>query len=258
LQVTFTASVVGSSPTGTVAFADTGSTISGCAAVALTGSGNTRTAACTTSTLAVGTHNITATYGGDVANSASSNSALAQVINVAFAPAPTLSGASSRKSHNVAGTFDLPLSLVASNPSVEPRQGPGASIVFTFNKPVASGSAFVTEGAATVTGVTVQGNDLIVGLGNVANAQYVTVSVSSVASKDGGTGGSGSVRTGFLWGDVNGSRGVSLSDMLLINAALTQPVSSSNFLRDVNLSGTFSLGDLLLANAMLTMTLPSP
>ena len=70
VPVTFTATVTGSSPTGTVDLADGGSALSGCTGLALTGSGNTRTAACTTSSLAAGTHSIVATYSGDAANAA--------------------------------------------------------------------------------------------------------------------------------------------------------------------------------------------
>src|SRR6201999_3814937 len=66
--VTFTATVSGASPSGTVNFSEGGSSLSGCGAVALVGAGNTRTAACSVSTLAVGTHSIVATYGGDAGN----------------------------------------------------------------------------------------------------------------------------------------------------------------------------------------------
>ena len=38
--------------------------------------------------------------------------------------APTAAGAVSRKMHGAAGVFDLPLSMVATNPTTEPRQGP--------------------------------------------------------------------------------------------------------------------------------------
>ncbi|HZQ59883.1 MAG TPA: hypothetical protein VFC24_00960, partial [Casimicrobiaceae bacterium] len=53
--VTFTTSVTGSAPTGPVAFTADGSTLSGCGAVALSGSGNVKTATCSTSTLTAGT-----------------------------------------------------------------------------------------------------------------------------------------------------------------------------------------------------------
>jgi hypothetical protein len=102
VSVTFTATVTGSAPTGTVAFKDNGVTLAGCAAVALTGSGNTRTASCTTSALAVGTHSVVAQYSGNASNSPSSSSPLSQIVdalptstNVALAAAGASAGASS-------------------------------------------------------------------------------------------------------------------------------------------------------------------
>src|SRR5207253_5677509 len=79
-NVTFTANVTGNAPTGSVAFTDGGSTISGCGAMALAGSGNTKTASCSTSSLAAGTHSIVAAYSGDPANAGSASAPLSQVI----------------------------------------------------------------------------------------------------------------------------------------------------------------------------------
>ena len=81
VSVTFTATVSGTSPTGTVNFKDGAASITGCAAVALTGSGNTRSAQCSTTTLSQGTHSIVANYSGDASNTASASSALSQVVN---------------------------------------------------------------------------------------------------------------------------------------------------------------------------------
>jgi len=75
-SVTFTATVTGSSPTGTVTFND-GTTNLGTGAV----SGGKATLA--TSTLIVGTHSITAAYSGDTKNNASTSSALTQTVNKA-------------------------------------------------------------------------------------------------------------------------------------------------------------------------------
>ena len=80
-NVTFTATVTGNAPTGNIAFTDAGSSIGGCAAVALSGSGNTKTASCSTSSLAAGTHSIVATYSGDAANMGSASTPLSQVIS---------------------------------------------------------------------------------------------------------------------------------------------------------------------------------
>ena len=81
VSVTFTATVNGAAPTGTVSFTADGSPL--CSSVAFSGgSGNTKTAACSSSALAVGSHSIVATYSGDAANQASFNApALSQGVN---------------------------------------------------------------------------------------------------------------------------------------------------------------------------------
>lgn len=80
-SVTFTATVAGSAPTGTVGFTEGATTLAGCSTIPLAGSGNSRTAACTTSSLGAGTHGITAAYSGDGANSASTSAALSETVN---------------------------------------------------------------------------------------------------------------------------------------------------------------------------------
>ena len=102
-SVTFTATVAGSNPTGSVSFAaDGGAPLTGCNAVALSGTGNSRTASCLSSSLTIGTHSMVASYSGDGANAASVSPALAQVItdaagnsNVALASAGAIASASS-------------------------------------------------------------------------------------------------------------------------------------------------------------------
>ncbi len=81
VPITFTATVTGAAPTGTVEFTDGGVDVAGCSAVVLTGSGNTRTAACTTSALAPGVHSIVANYNGDANNKTSISAPYAQLIN---------------------------------------------------------------------------------------------------------------------------------------------------------------------------------
>jgi hypothetical protein len=171
---------------------------------------------------------------------------------------PILANAVSRKVHPGAGTFDLPLLLTPANPTTEPRAGPAHTIVFIFDRPVTSGNVTVTEGGATAAAPTFSGNEMRVDLTGVTNAQYVTLNVSNVAASDGGTGGAGSVRLGFLQGDVNQSRVVTLTDVGLVNAALAQSVTATNYLHDVNASGTLSLTDKAIANAALTTSLPPP
>lgn len=80
-SVTSTATVTGESPTGTVVFSDNGTTL---------GSANvtSATASYTTSSLSVGTHPITASYGGDTDNDASTSATLSETVNAA----PTTTG----------------------------------------------------------------------------------------------------------------------------------------------------------------------
>jgi hypothetical protein len=185
------------------------------------------------------------------------------VVATGAAAAPVLTAAGSRKVHGGAGTFDLPLSFLTPpainhNPATEPRIGPAHTIVFTFDKPVISGNVTVTEGVATAGAPTFSGNEMRVGLTGVTNVQYVTVDVSNVASSDGGTGGVGSARIGFLLGDVNQSRVVSVADLGLVNAVLAQSATAANFSRDVNFTGTLTVADKGLTNSVLATGLPAP
>ncbi len=130
------------------------------------------------------------------------------------APAPVLATAVSRKVHGSAGTFDLALAAAVHNPTTEPRSagaGGNHSIVLTFDEAVTIGSASVTEGSATAGAPTFAGNSMTVPLSGVADQQFVTVTYSGVALVAGGDPAAGSVRIGFLKGDVNGSRNVTLS-----------------------------------------------
>jgi hypothetical protein len=170
---------------------------------------------------------------------------------------PALVSASSRKVHGAAGTFNLALSLVATSPTTEPRQSSTATIVMTFDSAIVSANAAVTEGSATAGALTFSGNDVTVPLTGVTDQHYVTVSLTNVASST-HTGGSGSVRIGFLLGDVSQNRVVTVSDLAQVNAQLAQAVTASNFLKDVNVSGTLSVADKAIANANLTHALPVP
>ena len=81
-SVTFTASVTGSTPTGTVTFSDSGTAI--CSAVAL----SNNQAQCTTNSLGASSHSVVAVYSGDSNNAGSTAAAIIQVVDtVPGAPA---------------------------------------------------------------------------------------------------------------------------------------------------------------------------
>ncbi len=84
--VTFTATVSPANAVGTVAFSADGSPIAGCAAASLALSAGSYVATCSTSTLSVGSHGVSALYSGDgVHGSSSGTLASPQVVN----PAPS-------------------------------------------------------------------------------------------------------------------------------------------------------------------------
>ena len=177
---------------------------------------------------------------------------------------PVFQSAVSRRVHGVAGTYDLPLTTVMPpsinhNPTTEPRQGPTQSIVFSFDRPLTGAAAAVSEGVAVVSlPIVVSGDTVTVSLTGVTDGQYVTVDLTNVSDTLGGGGGSASVRLGFLAGDVNQTRAVTIGDLGLINAQVAQTVSTANYLLDVNASGTLTLADKGIANATLTHALPAP
>ncbi len=91
-SITLTATVAGHDPTGTVAFSADGNALTDCANVALTGSGDNKTATCATTALTGGAHTLSADYSGD-ANNQTSTGALQQLVqNIYTGPSSTGQG----------------------------------------------------------------------------------------------------------------------------------------------------------------------
>jgi hypothetical protein len=114
-SVTFTATVVGVVPTGTVTFKDGATTI---------GSGTVSggIATYTTSALSVTSHTITAFYGGDANNAASTSSAIVQVVT--NPPAPVALAASASVVFNTAKAIDLSASITGVHTGIAVATGP--------------------------------------------------------------------------------------------------------------------------------------
>jgi len=137
--VTITATVSPSgppTPTGTVSFTSNGSAISGCSAVPL----SSQTAVCMTSTLAVGTDAIVATYSGD-SNYTGSNGSTTQIANpvptaVEFVPLTPCRVVDTRNSN---GNFGGPAITGNSSRSFPLSQGgnpcgiPSSAIAYSLN-----------------------------------------------------------------------------------------------------------------------------
>ncbi len=115
-SVTLTATVTGSDPSGSVLFSDslTGN-LSGCLfLIPLSGSGNTKTAQCTTSSLIEGAHVILADYQGDTANLGSVSNAVSQVVNGAGGTSTNAALASAGATALASSTFSsaFPVSAI--------------------------------------------------------------------------------------------------------------------------------------------------
>jgi filamentous hemagglutinin family protein len=197
-SVTFTASVAGNGPTGTVAFTESGTALAGCSAVALTGSGNTRTATCTNTTLAVGTHSIVAAYGGDAGNGTSASAALSQSVKAAT----TTTLASS------------------ANPVTA---GIGVTFTATVNGSAPTGTVAFTSDGTSITGCTAIG---LAGAGNSRTAACVTsalvVGTHSIVASYAGNSANGTSTSAALSQVVNGAGPAATTTALASNA---NPVS---------------------------------
>lgn len=159
-----------------------------------------------------------------------------------------LLSAVSRKVHAAAGTYDIPLPLTG-EPGVECRSASTYTLVLTFNNPIASGNATVTEGSATAGPANVSGNTISVNLSNVADQQKVVLQVSGVTGTAAQTMPARSVSMNVLIGDVNGSKVVSSSDVGQVKSDASTPVNATNFRSDVALSGSINSSDVGLVKA---------
>jgi Bacterial Ig-like domain (group 3) len=142
--VAFTATVTGGDGGGTVAFKDGAATLAGCAAIALSGSGP-YTATCTTSTLAVGSHSIVATYSGDTSFIGSASTALPYMVNKA-ATTTTLTASPSGSS-----SFGQSLTFTATVAAAPPGAGaPSGTVAFTIDGTPVGSSSVSGSGQATL------------------------------------------------------------------------------------------------------------
>lgn len=165
----------------------------------------------------------------------------------------TFIGAQSRKLHDVAGTFDLPLnrfSPITGPVTVEPRV-PGAlhAIVFQFDGPITiPGTVTAVDGGGmtipTGSPTSVPGNGIAVNLIGILDNSRATIALTGV---NGNVNASTSI--GFLVGDVNNTRNIDSIDVSAVKARSGQITDSTNFNFDVNTTGVISVSDILTVKA---------
>jgi hypothetical protein len=169
---------------------------------------------------------------------------------------PQLVSAASRLTHGTAGPFDVPMALDGS--AVEPRSGNGNYlIVLHFDQPIQSGTAMVASGTGTAGTVSFSGNDMLVPLSGVTDAQRVTLTANNVtATTGGGVLNAVNLTIGFLLGDTTGNGLVNSSDISQTQSQSGQPLTSDNAREDVTLNGLINSSDISLVQSRSGTALP--
>ena len=166
----------------------------------------------------------------------------------------TLVSVQSRKTHGVAGTFDIALDTtqaINGAVSMEPRIiGAGHTLVFQFNDTITA-TGTVTPSAGSASAV-ISGTDVVVTLLNIVDNRRASVTLTGVN----GTALSAFAAIGFLVGDVNGTRSVNSSDISAIKARSGQSTTSANFQFDVNATGAINASDISAVKARSGLVLP--
>lgn len=170
-SVTFTATVSGSSPTGTVAFKDGLNAIAGCSAQPVNGAGQ---AACTTSGLTLGTHSITAAYGGDANNLGSTSAALSQVVNPVTIPSSTITLASSVNPSRVGTAVTFTASVTGNAPTGTVRFTRDGIAITGCTAVALAGSGNTRTAACTTSSLTLGGHVIVSAYGGDANNAAAT------------------------------------------------------------------------------------
>jgi hypothetical protein len=174
-------------------------------------------------------------------------------------PPVPLVGVVSRKFHGGSGPFEI--DLLSSEPPVECRTGgPNGNhtIVFTFENPLADVGSIVLTGIGTISSseIGTDGREYIVNLTGVANAQTISVTLTTVTDSLGNQSDAVTASMGVLLGDTTGNGSVNASDVSLTKLRLGQAVDASNFRTDVNVSGSINAGDISLVKSKAGTALP--
>jgi acid phosphatase len=162
----------------------------------------------------------------------------------------------SRKTHGSAGTFDVGLPLAGTR-GIECRSGGATNdyqIVVTFGGPVTFSNAQFTQGTGSVSSTSTNGNQVLINLTGVPNAQ--TIQVTLVAVNDGTATSDVSIPMSILIGDVNASGLVDGNDVSAVQADTRQTANSTNFRLDANTSGLIDGNDVSLVQRNTRTSLP--
>jgi glucose/arabinose dehydrogenase len=172
---------------------------------------------------------------------------------------PMLVSAASRKTH--AGVpFDINLPLSGTR-GVECRTG-AYTMVFKFAVPLTSiGGRSVTAGTGIISSAAINPADLheyVVNLSGVTNAQYLTVTLTTVNDVAGNTSPSLSATMGVLLGDTTGNGLVNSSDISDVQGHSGEALTQNNFKTDLTLNGAINSADISFVQVQSGNGLPTP
>jgi glucose/arabinose dehydrogenase len=176
---------------------------------------------------------------------------------------PMLVSAASRKMHGIT-PFEINLPLTGP-PGIECRSGGtngSHTMIFKFAMPISSvGGASVASGVGSVSSRIIDSTNTrqyIVNLTGVANARYLTVTLSNVIDVAGNTTSAVSATMGVLLGDTTANGMVNSSDIAQTESESGQPLTVDNFREDVTANGAINSSDISLVRSQSGMALPSP
>ncbi|MEY2545549.1 MAG: hypothetical protein QOG48_666 [Verrucomicrobiota bacterium] len=170
-----------------------------------------------------------------------------------------LAGVVSRKTHGIAGDFDIVLPV--GGHAIECRSG-GANndyqMVFVFPNTLTSvGGASVTAGTGSVSssGIGTDAHQYIVNLTGVISGQVITVALTN-AQDSLGKSGNVSQQLDVLVGDTTADRVVNSTDIAQTKSQSGQVVTGSNFRQDVTADGNINSTDIAIVKSKSGTGLP--
>ncbi len=169
-------------------------------------------------------------------------------------PPVQLTGLASQKYHGpIAAFFEINLPL-SGNPGIECRSG-GANgnhtLVFTFANPLTRVDAVTVTGTGAFDRgeIGTNPNQYIVHVRNVADAQYLSVTLNGTGDAAGNFSENIQGTVGLLLGDTTGDGSVGSSDIAQTKSQSGAALTNANFRNDVNVSGQINATDISLVKS---------
>ncbi|NLX13550.1 MAG: hypothetical protein GXY44_07855 [Phycisphaerales bacterium] len=157
----------------------------------------------------------------------------------------------SRKTHGLAGDFDLELPFPASVAAIESREGGPTRVVMTFSENIntASSCANIALSSGICESISVSNNELFINLSGVVDNTCLTITLRDLQNANGEfLIGEQEVHIRVVSGDVDGIPPVNSQDLNAVQAHLFQPIRPHTFRYDVVTDGIINLQDMELIN----------